>query len=476
MNESEPSAPPVTTEREANVAHLKEQWPGLDAIPHPAGRKPDTLDMENSDFVRPMQRMFQWSRELGPIFETQAPGFGMVVVTGADLARDLFDDTRFEKYTGFGIEAFRPVTGDGLFTAYNDEENWALAHRILLPAFSREALMRYHPKMAGSVGRLVDHWTKTAGDEPVDLGESSVSLALDMIGQAGFGFDFGSFEGGGKNHPYVSSMVNALAYSVLPPQLQQEREAEFRSWVTTMNGTVDDVIDTRRRSGTTTDTDLLGMMMHARDEVTGKRLPDENMRYQVTTFMVAGYGTTASLITFCLYFLSRNPGVLSAVRAEIEQTVGDAEIDFESVYRLRALRRAVDETLRLWSPTPAFLRVAKEDTVIGGRYEVRRGGWAALLTSGLHRDPAWGEDVEAFDPDRFLPERVRAREPHLYKPFGTGPRACIGRQFALHAATLALAETVRSFDVEVPPDYVLSVAEGGFFMPENLEVSVRRRT
>ncbi|MFJ5116009.1 cytochrome P450 [Streptomyces sp. NPDC088551] len=454
---------------------LKEMWPGLDGIPHPAGRRPDTLDMENSDFVRPMQRMYQWSRELGPIFETQAPGFGMVVVTGADIAKDLFDDTRFEKFTGFGIEAFRPVTGDGLFTAYNDEENWALAHRILLPAFSREALQRYHHEMAGSVARLVEHWTRTADDERVDLAESATTLALDMIGQAGFGFDFGSYEGGGQNHPYVSSMVNALAYSVLPPQVQQQREEQFRAWIETMNKTVDDVIDTRRRSAETTHSDILGTMMHARDEVTGKQLSSENMRYQVTTFMVAGYGTTASLITFCLYFLSRDPSLLATVRAEIGATVGDSRIGFESVHRLRILRRAVDETLRLWAPTPAFLRVATEDTVIGGQHEVKAGGWAAVLTMGLHRDAAWGGDVDAFDPDRFRAERVRAREPHLYKPFGTGPRACIGRQFALHAACLALAEIVRSFDVEVPEAYELSVAEGGFFMPENLKVSIRPR-
>jgi cytochrome P450 len=455
---------------------LKEQWPELDAIPHPPGRKPEIGDLESADFVKPMQRMYQWSRELGPIFETQMPGFGMVVVSGPSIAADLFDDERFEKFTGFGMEAFRPITGDGLFTAHNYEENWALARRILTPAFSREALTRYHPSMAGSTKRLVDSWTNLDGEREVDLADEAIKVSLDMIGRAGFGYDLGSFAGGsGREHPYVRSLIDALAYSVLPPAMQEERKQEFETWVQTINGTVDKVIEAREKASSYDDSDILGMMMSTSDPETGKGLSKQNMRYQITTFIVAGYGTTASLISFALYYLGRHPEVLEAVRSEVAREVGDGDIGFESVARLRVLRRVIDETLRLWTPTPAFLRVAKEDTVIGGNIPVKKGGWAAVLTAGLHRDAAWGEDALSFDPDRFTAERAHGRSPHLYKPFGTGPRNCIGRQFALHAAALALAELVRSFDVAIPADYELSVSEGGFFMPENLIAKVTPR-
>ena len=112
------------------------------------------------------------------------------------------------------------------------------------------------------------------------------------------------------------------------------------------------------------------------------------------------------------------------------------------------VRRVLDESLRLWPTAPAFAREARHDTVLGGVHPMRRGAWALVLTAMLHRDPAvWGEDAEAFDPDRFDPAAVRARPAHAFKPFGTGARACIGRQFALHEATLVLGLLLRRYDV-----------------------------
>lgn len=452
---------------------MLEEWLDLGKIPHPPGRHPQLLDAPNSDFVKPMQKLFEWSRELGPLFETQAPGFGMVVASGADVAKDLFDDTRFEKYTGFGMEAFRPITGDGLFTARNDEENWALAHHILMPAFSKEALARYHDEMVGSVAKFADGWADGAGGV-VDIGQDATRLSLDIIGRAGFGYDFGTLGPAAGRHPYVDAMVEALAYSVLPPDLQEQRRDEFDRWVATLNSTVDGVIEGRKARPGDGRRDLLDAMLTNVDPETGRTLPDENVRYQITTFMVAGYGTVASLIAFGLMYLYRHPSALQEVRDEASRMLAEPIPTFEETSKLRALRRVIDETLRLWPPSPAFLRVAKQDTVVGGRYRVAKGGWAAVLTRGLHHDPLWGEDRAEFRPSRFESAEVRTRPAHIYKPFGTGPRMCIGRQFALHSALIALSAIVGRFDIDLV-DGELSVVEGGFFMPEHLKATVSPR-
>jgi cytochrome P450 len=95
----------------------------------------------------------------------------------------------------------------------------------------------------------------------------------------------------------------------------------------------------------------------------------------------------------------------------------------------------------------------------------------------MHRDrEIWGDDPEAFDPDRFLPEQSRARPPHVYKPFGTGERSCIGRQFALHESILALARMLHRYDFVADPDYELHITERLTLMPEGFELTLTPRT
>jgi unspecific monooxygenase len=95
----------------------------------------------------------------------------------------------------------------------------------------------------------------------------------------------------------------------------------------------------------------------------------------------------------------------------------------------------------------------------------------------LHRDPSvWGADAARFDPDRFEAPAVRSRPPHTYKPFGTGARACIGRQFALHEATLVLGLLLRRYELRADPAYRLRVTERLTLMPEGLRLRLERRT
>jgi unspecific monooxygenase len=154
-----------------------------------------------------------------------------------------------------------------------------------------------------------------------------------------------------------------------------------------------------------------------------------------------------------------------------------AEPAYEQVARLRYVRRVLDESLRLWPTAPAFAREAREDTVLAGEHPMRRGAWALVLTPMLHRDPeVWGADAERFDPDRFEAQAVRSRAPHTFKPFGTGARACIGRQFALHEATLVLGLLLRRYELRPDPAYRLRVTERLTLMPEELRLHPERRT
>ncbi|MFI6380777.1 cytochrome P450 [Streptomyces sp. NPDC050658] len=460
-------------------------WPRLDLIPHPPRRLPLIGDILGADVRTPVQDSMRIGESLGPIFRRKALGKEIVFVWGAGLAAELADESRFAKHVGLGIANLRPVAGDGLFTAYNHEPNWQLAHDILAPGFSRDAMAGYHPLMLDVARQLTARWDeREAAGRPVDVPGDMTKLTLETISRTGFGHDFGSFERS-RPHPFVTAMVGTLSYAqrrnVVPPALAPLvlRRASRRNAadMAYLNRTVDDVVAARRAAPGQGTGDLLDRMLEVAHPETGERLSAENIRRQVITFLIAGHETTSGALSFALHYLSRSPEVLARAQAEVDEVWGDvAEPAYEQVAKLRYLRRVLDESLRLWPTAPGFSRQATRDTTLGGTHPMREGAWALVLATLLHRDPtAWGERPEEFDPDRFAPAAVRARPAHVFKPFGTGARACIGRQFALHEATLVLGMLLRRYDLHPDPDYRLRVVERLTLMPDGLTLRLGRR-
>ncbi|GAB7106247.1 cytochrome P450 [Streptomyces phaeofaciens JCM 4814] len=457
-------------------------WPELARIPHPPHRIPLLGDLLGASRSTPLQDTLRYARQLGPIFRRKAFAREFVFVWGAGLAADMADEQRFAKHVGLGIANLRPVVGDALFTAYNHESNWQLAHDVLAPGFSREAMAAYHPMMWDVAERLTGHWDQElAAGRSVDVPGDMTKLTLETIARTGFGHDFGSFERD-RLHPFVTAMVGTLTYaqrlnSVPSPALLRRAGRRNEADIAYLHRTVDDLVRERRATGGGPG-DLLDRMLDTAHPVTGERLSPENVRRQVITFLVAGHETTSGALSFALHYLSLNPAIAARARAEVDRVWGDTAVPgYEQVAKLRHVRRVLDEALRLWPTAPAFAREARADTELDGDHPMRRGAWALVLTAMLHRDPeVWGQDAERFDPDRFEASAVRARAPHTYKPFGTGARACIGRQFALHEATLVLGLLLRRYDLRPDPAYRLRVTERLTLMPEGLRLHLERRT
>ncbi|MFD9094606.1 cytochrome P450 [Streptomyces collinus] len=459
-------------------------WPGLRRIPHPPRRVPLLGDVLGVDRRRPLQDSMRFARELGPVFRRRVFGNEFVFLWGSRLVADLSDESRFAKHVGLGVANLRPVAGDGLFTAYNHEPNWQLAHDVLAPGFSREAMEGYHGMMLAVAARLTGHWDRElAAGRPVDVPGDMTKLTLETIARTGFGHDFGSFERD-RPHPFVRAMVGTLTYAQrlnsvpvpLAPLLLRGPARRNAADIAHLNRTVDGLVAARRRSGGG-DGDLLDRMLATAHPETGERLSAENVRKQVITFLVAGHETTSGALSFALYYLARHPDVAARARAEVDRVWGDtAAPGYDQVAKLRYVRRVLDESLRLWPTAPAYAREARRDTVLAGEHPMRRGAWALVLLPMLHRDrEVWGEDAERFDPDRFEAAAVRTRPPHTFKPFGTGARACIGRQFALHEATLVLGLLLRRYDLRPEPGYRLRVTERLTVMPEGLRLRLERR-
>ncbi|ONI91102.1 reductase [Saccharothrix sp. ALI-22-I] len=425
------------------------------------------------------------AKELGPLYRVRVFGREINFVSGLDLVTELSDETRFRKNLHPDLVLLRDIGGDGLFTAYNDEPNWRKAHDVLMPAFSLGAMRGYHSTMLDVARTLIAKWDSAAGTSAVEVAEDMTRLTLDTIGLCGFGYDFESF-GRAEAHPFVTALSRALDFAQTKGEalpwtglFQWNKAEQYREDLDYMKNLVDDVIRRRRASGDTSVDDLLGRMLHTRDERTGEPLDDVNIRYQAITFLIAGHETTSGALSFALYYLTKHPEVLARAQAEVDALWGDAadpEPEYGDIGKLTYIRQVLNEGLRLWPTAPVYAVEPIEDTVIGGKYAVRKGEGLLVLIPQLHRDPAWGDNVELFDPERFTPEQEAARPVHLFKPFGSGERACIGRQFALHEATLVLALLVHRYRLIDHTNYQLKIKQSLTLKPDDFTLRLARRT
>ena len=438
------------------------------------------------DMAQPIESLMSLAREYGPIFKLTPPGGISAVVSGVDLVSEICDDARFDKVitAGLSILAEGPVDA-GLFTAHTDDPMWARAHGLLMAPFSMQAMRDYTPAMIDIADQLMGKWERLNPGEEIDVPADMTRLTLDTIALCGFGYRFNSFYRE-TPHPFVQAMIRVLDETQtrqrqLPIQtrLKISAQRQFEEDQDFMASLVDDLIRKRRAMGDTADnTDLLGRMITGVDKQTGLTLPDENIRAQCITFLVAGHETTSGLLSFAIYFLLEHPEYLDRAREEVDRVLGGTlQPTFDQLHELTYVRQVLDEALRLWPTAAGFRRHAKEDTVIGGgRYAIPEDLAMMVLSPMLHRDKSiWGEDAEEFNPDHTTPERMSAIPPNAYKPFGTGQRACIGRQFALQEAVLVLGMLLQRFELIKDPNYRLHTKVTLTVKPADFSIQVRRR-
>jgi cytochrome P450/NADPH-cytochrome P450 reductase len=458
----------------------------LAAIPHP----PRTVLLGNILALgakTPVQDLMKLAKQYGPIYWLDMLGKPLIVVSGFSLVDELCDETRFDKSVRGPLRRLRSFVGDGLFTAYTQEPNWAKAHNVLLPAFSQRAMQSYHPLMLDIAEQLMLRWERLNPDDEIDVTRDMTSLTLDTIGLCGFDYRFNSFYRE-RNHPLVDAMVTALGLSMetrgLPLEnvLHKDRERKLRASSRLMSEQVDRIIQERRASGEdlATKRDLLSYMLLGVDKSTGERLDDVNIRYQVLTFLIAGHETTSGLLSFALYFLLNNPEALATASQEVDRVLGPdptVKPTYAQIGQLGYVAQVLKESLRLWPTAPTFAVYPYQDTAIGGRYELKKNQHVVVLVPMLHRDPSvWGDGAERFDPDHFSRQAEQTRPPNAYKPFGNGQRACIGRQFAMQEATLVLGMILQRFRLIDHTRYRMQLKETLTVKPDDFRIKVRLRS
>ncbi|TPG33858.1 bifunctional cytochrome P450/NADPH--P450 reductase [Mycolicibacterium hodleri] len=443
--------------------------PDLDNVPSAAGPLPPLSDLVGRPYALPVDILGELH---GPLFYADYSGSRKLYACSLELVEELCDESRFAKNLTKSLAQVRPLAGDGLFTAYHGEPNWQKAHDVLVPGFSYAGLRNYHGAMLAISGQLVDRWDSCVGQRPVDASTDLQKLAMDTVALAGFGARFDSFSYDGLA-PIPRSFT--AAFGELG---KRETTTEFANEVEYLHGAFDELIE-QHRTGASDQLDDLLYVMLGRDSGGEPVLSPENIRNQIMTFLIAGQLTTSELMPNALYNLMHHPAVLSRVQAEVDAVFG-ADDDYLPTYddigKLAYLRQVINETLRLSPPVLSFDRMALVDTAIGGTYPIKQGEAVTVLTGALHRQPEWGDNVELFDPDRFDTVRSAARPGGLFKPFGTGARSCIGRQFALHEATMAIARLTHRYRLIDSQHYVLQFDSERSRRPVGFHLDLIRRT
>lgn len=452
-----------------------------------------------ADFVA---RAKELMAEYGPFVRLKLPGKTLYVTNDADVVRDLVArQPEFPKVVSTDprgpLNNIRnPTTGAGLFTADDAEEIWGVAHRVLMPAFGKGALAAYFPRMVEVCDELVALLLSLPPERDVPITELTTRVTFETIGAAGMSTRFGAI-GGTLGEPalaeplpaFVQAMVDMLldaqttTTSLLPPSLRPLARWKRERADAVLNETVDALIARRREAIEREEVlpnDMLQTMLTARDRVSGQRLPDDNIRHQLITLLVAGHETTSGTLSYALHELCRNAHVEARLADEVDRVLGtdpDAVPTMRQVDDLEYVGRVLKETLRIHPPAPASGRTPPADTVLAGRYAIGRREKVVVLFQALHTDPRWwGDDALRFDPDRFLPEAVAARHPNAYHPFGFGMRSCIGFQFALIEAKLILARLYQRFRPKLAdPGYVLRHEVTLTTKPAGLRLRFERR-
>ncbi|MBN3870028.1 cytochrome P450 [Nostoc sp. JL33] len=187
--------------------------------------------------------------------------------------------------------------------------------------------------------------------------------------------------------------------------------------------------------------DILSLLISSRDEA-GQPMTDQELHDQLITLILAGYDTTASVMSWGFYWIHQNPLVREKLLQELD-TLGDSP-DPMSIYQLPYLTAVCNETLRIYPVTMfSFPRVVQESVELLG-HPLEPG--TVLLPSIYlthHREDLYPQSKQ-FKPERFI---ERQFSPYEFLPFGGGVRRCIGQALAQFEIKLVFATVLSRYDL-----------------------------
>lgn len=387
------------------------------------------------------------------------------LVNGPDAIRRVLvhDAGLYDK--GFQFDHLRVLIGDGVGTTA-DAAKHRRQRRLLRPAFDHAHVERYVAVMAQAAEAAVRRWR---GPKRIDAGVEMRALTMTVIARS-------MFDAGARSHPgsgpapdtgagpdsraarevlaTLPALLGGIGRRALLPLPALDRmptpgNLAFERARARLHAFADRMVAERRAAaaGGTAPTAhcLLDDILAAVDD-DGSGMSDAQAHDEILTVLLAGTETTAGTLAWLLHVLAGDPALHLQVRREADAVLGGRAPTAADLGALEVTRRVATEVLRLYPAGWILGRRPFEDVRIAG-VTVPAGGQVLLNFYGMHRDARVYREPDRFDPGRWAGGATGPPGPH-FLPFGLGPHACLGEDFAMSqilvtAAVVASRCTVR---------------------------------
>lgn len=396
----------------------------------------------------PLQAFYDWQQEYGDLvsFRLAARQFYLfshpklveqALIRQSDVFVKIYNP---EKPTGLAL-----ILGQGLVTSQGDL--WQRQRRLMQPVFQRSNVTTLLPQMVTAGNNMLGRWRQMGEGAQVNLSGEMMRLTLEVITQTMFSTSVLD-----KIEQIAPSLETLLRYAArtianpltLPLYVPTPANRKFKQALGIIDDVIYGIID-QRRAAPWDQNDLLDMLLKARDDNSGEKMTDRQVRDEVITIFSAGHETTANLLSWTLYLLVRHPAALARLREELDRVLQGKIPDAEDLQQLVYTRAVLSESMRLRPPASFLLRKVSKDTEVDG-YFLKAGRLAIFSIFNLHHHADFWPQPEQFDPERFLLSQNRR---YSFIPFGTGERICIGSHFALMESQLLLCMIIQHCDLQL---------------------------
>ncbi|XP_050368408.1 cytochrome P450 72A397-like [Argentina anserina] len=351
-------------------------------------------------------------------------------------------------------------------------EKWAKHRRIINPTFHSEKLKRMLPAFYQSCNDMIKEWGSVTSNESssceFDVWPSLQNLTADVISRTAFG---SSYQEGRIIFELLKEQAGHAMKAVLNVYipgwrfLPTKMNKRMKQIDKEIRGILMGIIRKREKAieaGEATKDDLLGALMesnlkdirdHGKNNKNGG-MSMEDVVEECKLFYFAGQETTSVLLVWTMVLLCQNQNWQDRAREEVLQVFGMNKPDFDGLTHLKVVTMIFLEVLRLYPAVVVLARTTPKETQVG-KFSLPAGVEVGIPTLLIHHDKElWGDDAEEFRPERFSEGVSKATNSQLsFFPFGAGPRICIGQNFAMMEAKLALALILQHFTFDLSPSY-----------------------